>query len=224
MKVKELVEIFNCPEEKILELLSNVGVDVSMQGDTFVEKEVEKKLARYFNVPYPFKSAKKDGKAKTSAKPKTVVPIVRAEPKKEVKPQPQPQAKQQPKPQTKQPQPQPQTKQPQPQTAVKQPQPQAKQQPQPQIKQAQQKPQPQQVKTSATKTPSSPTPQPKSQPEKQVVSKPKASKSLYFDDEPVVPRIDEEMLSKYGEFLDDDEYNIKREVRIKKKIPTPKVR
>lgn len=208
MKVKELVEIFNCPEEKILELLSNVGVDVSMQGDTFVEKEVEKKLARYFNVPYPFKSAKKDGKAKTSAKPKTVVPIVRAEPKKEVKPQPQPQAKQQP---------QPQTKQPQPQTAVKQPQPQAKQQPQPQIKQAQQKPQPQQVKTSATKTPSSPTPQPKSQPEKQVVSKPKASKSLYFDDEPVVPRIDEEMLSKYGEFLDDDEYNIKREVRIKKK-------
>lgn len=208
MKVKELVEIFNCPEEKILELLSNVGVDVSMQGDTFVEKEVEKKLARYFNVPYPFKSAKKDGKAKTSAKPKTVVPIVRAEPKKEVKPQPQPQAKQQP---------QPQTKQPQPQTAVKQPQPQAKQQPQPQIKQAQQKPQPQQVKTSATKTPSSPTPQPKSQPEKQVVSKPKASKPLYFDDEPVVPRIDEEMLSKYGEFLDDDEYNIKREVRIKKK-------
>lgn len=217
MKVKELVEIFNCPEEKILELLSNVGVDVSMQGDTFVEKEVEKKLARYFNVPYPFKSAKKDGKAKTSAKPKTVVPIVRVEPKKEVKPQPQPQAKQQPQPQTKQPQPQPQTKQPQPQTAVKQPQPQAKQQPQPQIKQAQQKPQPQQVKTSATKTPSSPTPQPKSQPEKQVVSKPKASKPLYFDDEPVVPRIDEEMLSKYGEFLDDDEYNIKREVRIKKK-------
>jgi len=217
MKVKELVEIFNCPEEKILELLSNVGVDVSMQGDTFVEKEVEKKLARYFNVPYPFKSAKKDGKAKTSAKPKTVVPIVRAQPKKEVKPQPQPQAKQQPQPQTKQPQPQPQTKQPQPQTAVKQPQPQAKQQPQPQIKQAQQKPQPQQVKTSATKTPSSPTPQPKSQPEKQVVSKPKASKPLYFDDEPVVPRIDEEMLSKYGEFLDDDEYNIKREVRIKKK-------
>lgn len=217
MKVKELVEIFNCPEEKILELLSNVGVDVSMQGDTFVEKEVEKKLARYFNVPYPFKSAKKDGKAKTSAKPKTVVPIVRAEPKKEVKPQPQPQAKQQPQPQTKQPQPQPQTKQPQPQTAVKQPQPQAKQQPQPQIKQAQQKPQPKQVKTSATKTPSSPTPQPKSQPEKQVVSKPKASKPLYFDDEPVVPRIDEEMLSKYGEFLDDDEYNIKREVRIKKK-------
>mgnify|MGYP000856162994 FL=1 len=217
MKVKELVEIFNCPEEKILELLSNVGVDVSMQGDTFVEKEVEKKLARYFNVPYPFKSAKKDRKAKTSAKPKTVVPIVRAEPKKEVKPQPQPQAKQQPQPQTKQPQPQPQTKQPQPQTAVKQPQPQAKQQPQPQIKQAQQKPQPQQVKTSATKTPSSPTPQPKSQPEKQVVSKPKASKPLYFDDEPVVPRIDEEMLSKYGEFLDDDEYNIKREVRIKKK-------
>lgn len=215
MKVKELVEIFNCPEEKILELLSNVGVDVSMQGDTFVEKEVEKKLARYFNVPYPFKSAKKDGKAKTSAKPKTVVPIVRAEPKKEVKPQPQ--AKQQPQPQTKQPQPQPQTKQPQPQTAVKQPQPQAKQQPQPQIKQAQQKPQPQQVKTSATKTPSSPIPQPKSQPEKQVVSKPKASKPLYFDDEPVVPRIDEEMLSKYGEFLDDDEYNIKREVRIKKK-------
>lgn len=217
MKVKELVEIFNCPEEKILELLSNVGVDVSMQGDTFVEKEVEKKLARYFNVPYPFKSAKKDGKAKTSAKPKTVVPIVRAEPKKEVKPQPQPQAKQQPQPQTKQPQPQPQTKQPQPQTAVKQPQPQAKQQPQPQIKQAQQKPQPQQIKTSATKTPSSPIPQPKSQPEKQVVSKPKASKPLYFDDEPVVPRIDEEMLSKYGEFLDDDEYNIKREVRIKKK-------
>ncbi len=217
MKVKELVEIFNCPEEKILELLSNVGVDVSMQGDTFVEKEVEKKLARYFNVPYPFKSAKKDGKAKTSAKPKTVVPIVRAEPKKEVKPQPQPQAKQQPQPQTKQPQPQPQTKQPQPQTAVKQPQPQAKQQPQPQSKQAQQKPQPQQVKTSATKTPSSPIPQPKSQPEKQVVSKPKASKPLYFDDEPVVPRIDEEMLSKYGEFLDDDEYNIKREVRIKKK-------
>ena len=85
MKVKDLIEIFNCTEEKLLELLSNVGVDISLQGDTFVEKEVEKKLARYFNVPYPFKSGKKEA----SPKPRTVVPIKKAAPKKAVKPQPQ---------------------------------------------------------------------------------------------------------------------------------------
>jgi translation initiation factor IF-2 len=200
MKVKDLIEIFNCTEEKLLELLSNVGVDISLQGDTFVEKEVEKKLARYFNVPYPFKSGKKEA----SPKPRTVVPIKKAAPKKAVKPQPQ----------TKQPQSaQPKKKH---QTVAKQPQPQAKQ-PQPLQQQSKHpQPKPQTVKKQETKTPSSPTLQVKPQPEKPAVAKPKEKKPIYYD-EPVQPRVDEEMLTKYGEFLDDDEYNIKREVRVKKK-------
>ena len=105
-----------------------------MQGDTFVEKR--KKLARYFNVPYPFKSAKKDRKQKPQQNRKPLCRLSGRNLKRgknrnrNLRPNNT----------------QPQTKQPQPQTAVKQPQPQAKQQPQPQIKQAQQKPQPQQVK------------------------------------------------------------------------------
>lgn len=57
MKVKELAEIFKISSTELLNLLPNVGVDVSMKEETMVDKEVEKKLAKRYGVPYPFKKA-----------------------------------------------------------------------------------------------------------------------------------------------------------------------
>lgn len=73
MKVKELAEIFKISSSELLNLLPNVGVDVSAKEETMVDKDVEKKLAKRYGVPYPFKKA-------APAKPKTA-PQVKAQPK-----------------------------------------------------------------------------------------------------------------------------------------------
>ena len=57
MKVKELAEIFKISAAELLAILPNVGVDVSQKEETNVDKEVEKKLAKRYGVPYPFKKA-----------------------------------------------------------------------------------------------------------------------------------------------------------------------
>ena len=54
MKVKELAEIFKISSSELLNLLPNVGVDVSAKEETMVDKDVEKKLAKRYGVPYPF--------------------------------------------------------------------------------------------------------------------------------------------------------------------------
>ena len=58
MKVKELAEIFKTSVQELLNILPNVGIDTSNGEETFVEKDVEKKLAKRYNIPYPFKTAK----------------------------------------------------------------------------------------------------------------------------------------------------------------------
>ena len=73
MKVKELAEIFKISSSELLNLLPNVGVDVSAKEETMVDKDVEKKLAKRYGVPYPFKKA-------APAKPK-VAPQVKVQPK-----------------------------------------------------------------------------------------------------------------------------------------------
>ncbi len=55
MKVKELAEIFKISSSELLNILPNVGVDVSAKEETMVDKDVEKKLAKRYGVPYPFK-------------------------------------------------------------------------------------------------------------------------------------------------------------------------
>ena len=78
MKVKELAEIFKVPVQELLNMLSNVGVNLDKQEDTMIDAGLEKKLAKRYNVPYPFK---------TQAKPKPVnkvnIAVKKEEPKKE---------------------------------------------------------------------------------------------------------------------------------------------
>ena len=62
MKVKELAEIFNVGIVELLDLLENVGVNIAEKEETMVDKNTEKKLAKRYNVEYPFKSKKADKK------------------------------------------------------------------------------------------------------------------------------------------------------------------
>ena len=56
MKVKELAEIFKENTEELLKLLKNVGVKAD--AETNIDKDLEKKLAKRYGVPYPFKKPK----------------------------------------------------------------------------------------------------------------------------------------------------------------------
>ena len=90
MKVKELAEIFKVEISELLGLLDNVGVNIDQQEETFVEAGVEKKLAKRYGVPYPFKAKK------------VVKPASEEGPKKPVKPLPkEDNPKQAPKPENK---------------------------------------------------------------------------------------------------------------------------
>ena len=162
MKVKELAEIFKVSPAELLKILPNVGVDVSLKEETMIDKDVEKKLAKRYNVPYPFKKA--------APKPKPVeAPHVAQKPIVEEKPKPKstPKAAE--------------TKN---KTAQK---------PTPESK-----PKPRVTPKPATEIPKKPVETP------HVVKKP-------IVEEIIQPRVDEETLEKYQEFLEDDEYNITRE-------------
>ena len=59
MRVKELAEIFKVNINELLNLLENVGVNLDQQEDTMIDAATEKKLAKRYNVAYPFKSQPK---------------------------------------------------------------------------------------------------------------------------------------------------------------------
>ena len=90
MKVKELAEIFKTSTQELLKILPNVGINVSDGEETFVEKEVEKKLAKRYNVPYPFKTQKQKG----PQKPVVGVAVKAAQKQNVQKPAPKPVAPQ----------------------------------------------------------------------------------------------------------------------------------
>lgn len=56
MKVKELAVVLKEDVNVLITLLSNVGIKAD--EDTDIEKDVQKKLAKRYNVPFPFKTAK----------------------------------------------------------------------------------------------------------------------------------------------------------------------
>ena len=58
MRVKELAEILKISVDELMGLLANVGVSLNDQENSMVDSNTEKKLAKKFNVPYPFKTAK----------------------------------------------------------------------------------------------------------------------------------------------------------------------
>ena len=74
MRVKELAEIFKISVDELMGLLENVGLTLTDKENSMVDSNTEKKLAKKFNVPYPFKSAK--AKAPKAAPVKAVnIPV-----------------------------------------------------------------------------------------------------------------------------------------------------
>ena len=190
MKVKELAEILKTSTQELLKILPNVGIDISNGEETFVEKEVEKKLAKRYNIPYPFKTQKQ----KVAPKPAVGIAVKAAQ--KQVAPvQAKPAAPVQAKPVA------PVQAKP---AAPAQAKPAAPAQAKPAAP-AQAKPAaPVQAKPAAPvqAKPAAPKPAPVIDPEKEAIKK-----SFLEEAEEIIPRIDEETLNKYQDFLEDDSYN-----------------
>ena len=205
MKVKEVAEFLKVTTEELLKLLKNVSVGKVYNEDSDLDKELEKKLAKRYGVPYPFKSKPKAAPAKpvpagvkvpTTPKPAALVKQAPAD-KPQAKPAPadKPQAKPTPvKPEAKQ-------------GGVKQS---AKPQPQkPQAPKA--KPE---VKQAPAKQPAKP------QPQKPQAPKARPSDIQSYKDEIVETLVDEEFLDKYDEFLEDGKFESGGNNRIKQKVRT----
>ena len=150
MKVKELAVIFNVSVEELLDLLYNVGVNIDLQEEAMVNKDIEKKLAKRYNVEYPFKTNKVKKPAANADNQVQAQPV-----KNSVNAQPAPSQ--------------------QPKTEEKE------------------------VK----------------QPEVKIIEPVRVMKTIKTEE--VKPRVDEDTLAKYADYLEEDEYNIRRENRSKHK-------
>jgi translation initiation factor IF-2 len=151
MKVKELAVIFNVGVEELLDLLYNVGVNIDLQEEAMVNKDIEKKLAKRYNVEYPFKTNK-------TKKPTPNENPVQQQPVKNTgNTQPTQPKKEQPKQEEKE------------------------------VKQA----------------------------EVKIIEPVRVMKTIKTEE--VKPRVDEDTLAKYADYLEEDEYNIRRENRSKHK-------
>ena len=64
MKVREVAEFLKVSTEELLKLLKNVSVGKTYTEDSDLDKDLEKKLAKRYGVPYPFKSKPKAAPAK----------------------------------------------------------------------------------------------------------------------------------------------------------------
>ena len=179
MKVKDLAVVLNVDVKELLRLLDNVEANIDQQEESEVEPMIEKKLAKKFNVDYPFK------KAKPAPKPKEQ-PKTKEEPKKEEPKKPVDAKKVQQKPQ------QPQSKS--------------------QQNNQQQKPKPQQQQKPVEDKKVQSKPVEKEQP-KIEIQKPKTI--ILSKDDIETRMVDEESLSKYEQFEDEDEYEIARNARNK---------
>ena len=209
MKVKEVAEFLKVTTEELLKLLKNVSVGKSYTEDSEIEKDLEKKLAKRYGVPYPFKSKPK-APAKP-AQPEAKVPVKaqpKAEPAKDAK---QGGQKQAPKPKA---EPAKETKQ----GGQKQP-PKPKAEPAKDAKQGGQKQAPKQNAQPAKENKQNGQKQaPKAEPQKQ--NKPRPSDIPSYKDEIVETVVDEEFLDKYDEFLQDNQYQNGQNTKIKQKVRT----
>ena len=151
MKVKELAVIFNVGVEELLDLLYNVGVNIDLQEEAMVNKDIEKKLAKRYNVEYPFKTNK------TKKPTPNEIPVQQQPVKNTGNTQPTQPKKEQPKQEEKE------------------------------------------VK----------------QPEVKIIEPVRVMKTIKTEE--VKPRVDEDTLAKYADYLEEDEYNIRRENRSKHK-------
>ena len=209
MKVKEVAEFLKVTTEELLKLLKNVSVGKSYTEDSEIEKDLEKKLAKRYGVPYPFKS-----KPKAPAKP--AQPEAKAPVKAQTKAEPAKDAKQggqklAPKPKA---EPAKETKQ-----GGQKPAPKQKAEPAKDAKQGGQKQAPKQNAQPAKENKQNgQKPAPKAEPQKQ--NKPRPSDIPSYKDEIVETVVDEEFLDKYDEFLQDNQYQNGQNTKIKQKVRT----
>ena len=190
MKVKEVAEFLKVTTEELLKLLKNVSVGKSYTEDSEIEKDLEKKLAKRYGVPYPFKS-----KPKAPAKP--AQPEAKAPVKAQPKAEPAKENKQ----------------------GGQKPAPKPKAEPAKENKQGGQKPAPKQNAQPAKENKQNgQKPAPKAEPQKQ--NKPRPSDIPSYKDEIVETVVDEEFLDKYDEFLQDNQYQNGQNTKIKQKVRT----
>lgn len=181
MRVKELAENLKISTDELIKNLSNVIFTIKITEEYEVSKDMEKKLAKMYGVPYPFKAAK------PKAAPKPAVKIGSNRPDNKTVSSPKPQfngAKKEDKAQK---------------PVVKKEPTVQKSEPAPTKKDVahQAKPQPAKV------TPEQP---------KQALPKKEVKRPVY-EEEVIQPRVDEKILEKYGDYLEEDEYNLTRETR-----------
>ena len=204
MKVKELAEIFKVDVRELLDLLDNVGANIDQQEESMVDANIEKKLAKRYGVAYPFKVKKAQPKEAPAA------PKAEKQPTQVSKPTSPSAQNQKPNVQAKQPIQGAQAKpSAQPNNQKK---PFVNNKPNQNVNQKPQKP--------LQQTPSKPqvSAQPKVQQEKPLPTKVEVEKPktiILSNDDFDRRMVDEEALSKYEQFEDEDEYEIARNARNK---------
>ncbi len=201
MKVKELAEILKTTTAELIKNISNVIFTETITEEYEVAKDLEKKLAKMYGVAYPFKSNKAKDKpapavkigSKTQEnrnKPKDAVTLKQANSSSNASKPTSPVSKPSEKKDDR--------KVSNPQTNNRLHSNNVKVVPKPQVSHTKN------IETSITK-------QPITIP-KQTFSKPQVPKPKY-EEEIIVPRVDEQTLEKYGDYLEEDEYNLTRETR-----------
>ena len=172
MRVKELAENLKISTDELIKNLSNVIFTIKITEEYEVSKDMEKKLAKMYGVPYPFKAAK------PKVVPKPAVKIGSNRPDNKTVSSPKPQfngAKKEDKAQK--------------QVVKKEPIVQ-KREPAPTKKDVAQQAKPQPAKV----TPEQP---------KQALPKKEVKRPVY-EEEVIQPRVDEKILEKYGDYLEED--------------------
>ncbi len=189
MKVKELAENLKTSVSELINNLSNVIFTETITENYEVSKDLEKKLAKMYGVSYPFKAVK------PKPVPKPAVKIGSNRPDENKNIQKPVQQKTEAKPVQKPNQPKVDNK------PVSKPAPKADNKPV-------QKPNQPKTDNKPVQKPV----QPKVEAKPVEVKKTPKVKPTY-EEEIVVPRVDEHMLEKYGDYLEEDEYNLTRETR-----------
>ena len=188
MRVKELAEVLKVQVDELMQLLANVGVNLSDKENSMVDSGTEKKLAKKYNVPYPFKTAKP--KAAKPAPKEEAKPAPKAAPKSEKAPQAEKAAKP---------------------VEKKKVEPVKSDKPKQEVKPVEKQKPVEKKKVEQPKVV-----EVKKEKPVEKVEQPKPEKKPVYE-EIIKPRVDEELLNKYSEFLEDDEYNIRRESKGGKK-------
>lgn len=181
MRVKELAENLKISTDELIKNLSNVIFTIKITEEYEVSKDMEKKLAKMYGVPYPFKAAK------PKAAPKPAVKIGSNRPDNKTVSSPKPQfngVKKEDKAQK---------------PVVKKEPTVQKSEPAPTKKDVAHQAKPQPAKVTSE--------QPKQALPKKEVKRP------VYEEEVIQPRVDEKILEKYGDYLEEDEYNLTRETR-----------